>query len=154
MHARYSPHPLLEPYLKEVWVSSRDFRGPYGALELLPDRYIELVFNFGAPCGTDEGRELPNAYILGLLDRPFRLQAEGVVHTVAARFYAWGFSPLMGFVVGEPERAVEGLEQAVQEGREGLEPLVGQGDLPAAAQRLHGFLLERALRLAARVQAG
>ncbi len=63
-------------------------------IEIFPDSYIELIFSFGASFQIDTGSttcDLPSSYIVGLLDKPFRLRAHGLVKTIVVQFWAWGF---------------------------------------------------------------
>jgi uncharacterized protein DUF6597 len=97
---QYPPHPILSAYVKCLWTSERDDQPPHDVFEVLPDTDIELVFSFGGRTQietTKTARTLPSCYLVGLLSKPCRLRSRGVVKTVAARFYAWGFNPLLGY---------------------------------------------------------
>ncbi len=98
-YREYAPHPLLADYIKCFWVMERDFQPLNGTLDILPDSYIELIFNTGSPCKVDDGQsvwELPDCYLVTLFDKPFRLRTTGVLKTIGVRFFAWGFFPLTG----------------------------------------------------------
>ncbi len=84
---------------------------------------------------------------MGLLDRPLRLYEDGLMHTVAARFYAWGFAPLLGFTAGELPQAIRSLGLTLDELALRLEPHLKRAHADTAFEALHAFLLERALSL-------
>ena len=85
----YQPDPLLAPYIKCLWVIERDFHAINGAVDVLPDSFVELIFNFGSTCHIDDGqavRRLPDCYVARVLDKPMRLHATGALKTVGVRF--------------------------------------------------------------------
>jgi AraC-like DNA-binding protein len=52
-----------------------------------------LIFNFGSSysvLGSSPKRDLPNVCLVGLLSKPLKLEAGGLVKIVAVRFFAWG----------------------------------------------------------------
>ncbi len=96
-YQEYPPHPLLADAVCCFWTSERDLKELHGSLDVLPDTYIEIIFNSGAE-QIDDGHttiEMPDCYAVGLLDKPFRLRGQGLLKTVAVRFFAWGFYPLV-----------------------------------------------------------
>lgn len=151
------PHPLLSGWVKCLWIAERDFALPNPPLDLLPDGYIELIINTGAQASVSNGiteRRLPRAYLLGLLDKPLRLRADGVLKTVAARLYAWGLAPLFGVraVTSAANRATDpvvALHVDVSEVASAVSAHMAVDNYDAAVQALQQWLLQRAL--AARV---
>lgn len=142
------PHPLLAGYVKCIWLRERDFQPPHDTFEVYPDSYVELVFSFGAPCRISDAhgtRPLPPAYIVGLLGKPFRLHAQGLLTTIGVRLFAWGFCPLFGVAVGQLPQSVRHLDETMRQLAEHLAGLVAGGDTQAALAYLHAFLVERAL---------
>ena len=93
------PPPELSDAVQCLWMADRTFSAHDPSFELLPDHNIELILSFGGKAWIESKglrRDLPNVYVLGLLDQPMRYGADGRVRTVAARFHAWGFAPLFG----------------------------------------------------------
>ena len=93
------PPPELSDAVQCLWMADRTFSENDPSFELLPDHNIELILSFGGKAWIESKglrRDLPNVYVLGLLDQPMRYGADGRVRTVAARFHAWGFAPLFG----------------------------------------------------------
>jgi hypothetical protein len=135
-HARYPPHPILSDYVDCLWTCERDFQAPGGVLEILPDSYIELVFGFGSPCWIEFGpsvQHVSRCFVVGLLDEPIRLRAEGVLKTVAARFFAWGFSPLLNLALQHRPSAIPQLGRFASLADE-IERAVNRNDDQAATR--------------------
>ncbi len=149
-HGQYPPHPILGDYVKCLWTSERDFRPPNDTLLVLPDIYVELVFTFGSHIQVDDGhsrRDLPHGYIIGLLDRPLILRGHGLAKTVAARFFAWGFSPVFNFNPNPLPNVVHQLDVKWRHLTDQLEQAVLKDDDEGAIDLLHDFLIERALNV-------
>lgn len=97
-YQEYRPHPSLADYIKCLWVVERDFQPLNGIIDILPDSYVEVIFNFGSTCQVNTGSflwELPACYVVTMFDKPFRLHTTGVLKTIGIRFFPWGFKPLM-----------------------------------------------------------
>jgi AraC-like DNA-binding protein len=110
-YQEYPPHPLLAEAVCCFWTSERDLQQLHGSLDVLPDTYIEIIFNSGAE-QIDDGRStinMPACYVVGLLDKPFRLRGQSLLRTVAVRFFAWGFYPLVGVDL-QPEQIIQPLD--------------------------------------------
>lgn len=152
-HYQREPHPLLYDYLKCIWASERHFQPPHHAFEILPDSYIELIFTYGAPCLIQSGassRRLPRCAVVGLLDQPLQLIASGVVRVVGARFYAWGFAPLLsGGAL--PQNALSPIDASWQELAASMEQTLATSTLERATEQLERHLVTR---LAASCSAG
>jgi len=118
------------------------FQPPRDVLELLPDSYIELVFSFGSSAQVEweeSTRPLPRCYLVGLLNKPCRVRARGMLKSVAARFYAWGFYPLLGRDVEGSPNTVQVLNAEWQGLADQLGPAVQSDDAEAAVKVLHSF---------------
>jgi AraC-like DNA-binding protein len=147
-HRQYPPHPLLSDYVKSLWTSERDFQPPNDMFELLPDSYIELVFSFGDRRQIEDGEsvhEWPRCCVVGLMDRPIRLRAHGVVKTVAARFFAWGFFPLFDLEMPQLPNEIRQLKADWERLADEIAQAVQKDDDESAVAILHNFLIERAL---------
>src|SRR5215213_2482280 len=94
----YAPHAVLHDCVKCLWILEKEYTPDDGQESVVPDACIELILNVGAPyrhVGSGGERQLPQAFLIGLLDRPVTLRARGVVQLVAVRFQAWGLAPLL-----------------------------------------------------------
>lgn len=141
------PAPALANYVKEIWAVERDFSALPDGFEITPDSYVELVFSFGEGCAIEVGgvsRPMPRGFLLGLLDAPVRFRAAGLVRTVAARFYAWGFYPLFRRDMSGLVNQVQALDAEWGQVADQLTPLVHAGQLEAAMARLGAYLLGQA----------
>jgi AraC-like DNA-binding protein len=108
------------------------------------------VFSFGDRAQVEWGqsvRPLPRAYLVGLLKKPCRVHAQGVLKSVAARFYAWGFYPLLGRDIEGSPNTVQALSAEWQDLAAQLGPAVQSEDGEAAVEVLQSYLIERALRV-------
>jgi AraC-like DNA-binding protein len=147
-HKQYLPHPLLSDYVKSLWTSERDFQPPQDTFELLPDSYIELVFSFGNRQAIEDGEfvhDWPRCCVVGLLDRPIRLRARGMVRTVAARFFAWGFFPLFDLEMPQLPNGIRQLTNTWEQLGDEIAIAAQNDDDESAVEILHNFLIGRAL---------
>ena len=138
-YREFIPSTALQRFIKCFWVLERDFQDLDEGVDVLPDSYSEVIFNFGDACQLEDGPVavlLPMCYRVGLLEHPLRLRARGVLKTVGIRFYAWGFhalfgadapvSPLLGDVV-------YALDRDWQQVADTLQSLIIDGDALAIA---------------------
>jgi AraC-like DNA-binding protein len=91
-YQEFIPHATLQDVVKRFWILEKEYTADDNIEEVTPDACVELIFNFGSPYIQNDStrRELPKVCLIGLLSKPLRLQANGLVKIVAARFYAWG----------------------------------------------------------------
>ncbi len=94
------PHTLLADTVQGFWLSARAFLPPSDTFDIMPDSMLDLVYSFGADCyGSVSGQpeqQLPTCYCVGLLERPIRLRAHGVLTSIRVHFYPWGSAALLG----------------------------------------------------------
>ena len=92
-YQEFIPHSTLQDSVKRFWVLEKEYTTADPIEEVTPDACVELIFNFGRPYSVIAGsvqRELPRICLVGLLSKPLKLEAKGVVKIVAVRFFAWG----------------------------------------------------------------
>ncbi|HEY3039670.1 MAG TPA: helix-turn-helix domain-containing protein [Pyrinomonadaceae bacterium] len=92
-YQEFIPHATLQDSVKRFWILEKEYDAEDSVEEVTPDACVELIFNFGSPytkAGDSAVRELPDVCLVGLLSKPLKLQASGLVKIVAVRFYAWG----------------------------------------------------------------
>jgi AraC-like DNA-binding protein len=112
------PIPSLQDHVKCFW-TLEEAEIVYNESELVPDSYLELVFNCGAPLiyETPDGLpiELPRTFLMGLQTKPLRLQATGLCQIIAMRLYAWSaVRPLLNtqpHIIGTPIIPLAGIWQ-------------------------------------------
>lgn len=97
-HREFAPDPILRQDIRCLWTLD-ETQTEFNRDPVIPDSYVELVFNYGAPMRlvNEDGTsvELPRVYLNGLQKGPLRFQAEGQAQFVAVRFYAWSIQPLL-----------------------------------------------------------
>lgn len=145
-HQRQPPPPL-DQYAQVLWTAERRFTSDGPAFDILPDSSVELIFNFGAPCWLDDGQQscpAPRCYIVGLLERPLHLRADGLLQTVAARLFPWGLAPLLAEELETAHAPLRSLELLWSDLWATLERAVQTEGLAAALALLEQALLERA----------
>src|SRR5262245_46502262 len=92
-YQEFIPHSTLQDSVKRFWILEKEYTAENGVEEVTPDACVELILNFGSTYSVISGsakRELPTVCVVGLLNKPLILQAEGLVKIVAVRFFAWG----------------------------------------------------------------
>src|SRR5262252_6244809 len=92
-YQEFIPHATLQDSVKRFWILEKEYTAEDEIEEVIPDPCVELIFNFGtaySEIGRSPARELPNICLVGVLSKPLRLHARGLVKIVAVRFFAWG----------------------------------------------------------------
>lgn len=92
-----APQTALQQHIKCFWTQEEE-RSVYNRDAILPDSYVELIVNIGAPLlwQSEHGtHELPRVFLLGLQKKPLILRALGLSQLVAMRVYAWSVVPLL-----------------------------------------------------------
>lgn len=147
-HQRQPPPPL-DQHAQVLWTAERRFAPDGPGFDILPDSSVELIFHFGAPCWLDDGRQsrpAPRCYIVGLLERPLHLRADGLLQTVAARLFPWGLAPLLAEDLEAAPAPLRSLERPWPNLWAALETALRAEGPPAALALLERALLERARR--------
>lgn len=89
----------LRASIKCFWHTSLDFGAVPASFEVLPDGYAEIIFHFGTACSvaTPGGLQpLPSPFLMGLLNQPVRLHAQGRLAVLGIRCYPWAVFDLLG----------------------------------------------------------
>lgn len=92
IYKEFEPHPILREFIKCFWILERTYDNAHPTEEVMPDSYVEVIFNFGKPYFLEKAgdrTELPFAFIIGLLKQSLPLHAHGKVQLIVARFYPW-----------------------------------------------------------------
>jgi hypothetical protein len=91
--------PALRASIKCFWHTTLDFGAVPASFEVLPDGYAEIIFYFGTACSvaTPGGLQpLPSPFLMGLLNQPVRLHAQGRLAVIGIRCYPWAVFDLLG----------------------------------------------------------
>jgi AraC-like DNA-binding protein len=94
----FEPDITLQPDIKCFWMLEEDPQ-VYNADAIVPDSYVEVVINCGAPLFyiADNGAsiELPRVMLKGLQKSPLRLQVTGLGQLIGVRLHPWMVYPLL-----------------------------------------------------------
>lgn len=111
----------------------------------MPDSFVEVIFNFGEKYFIEKsiGRiDLPFAFMIGLLKRPFPLYAKGKVRLVVARFYPWAVMTFFDLQVKQNINTDFNFDLS-KNLRKDIENCFRQGEHERAAELLEKLFLER-----------
>jgi AraC-like DNA-binding protein len=147
----YAPHAVLHDCVKCLWILEKDYTPDDDEESVVPDACIELILNVGAPyrhVGSGGERELPRAFLTGLLDRPVTLRARGVVRLVAVRFQAWGLAPWLHTKAPAPNAITFDFDEPWSEVTRAVASHVRADDYDAAVAHVEEFLIRRRLATA------
>lgn len=96
-YREFRPQPTSSQIVNCFWTLEED-QAVYNSDDILPDSYMELVVNFGAPLvlETESGAqaEIPRIFFKGLTRKPLRLRATGLAQLVGVRLHPWAISNL------------------------------------------------------------
>src|SRR5215204_4720164 len=147
----YAPHAVLHDCVKCLWILEKEYTADGGDETVVPDACIELILNVGAPyrqVWSGGERELPQAFLIGLLDQPVTLRASGVVRLVAVRFQAWGLAPLLHTEVPARNALTFGLDEPWGDVIRAVDTHVRADNYDAAVAHVEEFLIRRRLATA------
>jgi AraC-like DNA-binding protein len=145
-YREYAPHAVLHDCVKCLWILEKEYTPDDGDESVVPDACIELILNVGAPyrhVGSGGERELPRAFLIGLLDRPVTLRARGVVRIVAVRFHAWGLAPFLDTRAPARNALGFGLDEQWGVVTRAVESRVRADAYDAAVAHVEEFLIRR-----------
>ena len=147
----YAPHAVLQDCVKCLWILEKDYTPDDGEESVAPDACIELILNVGAPyrhVGSGGERELPQAFLIGLLDQPVTLRASGEVRLVAIRFHAWGLAPWLATTAPARNDITFDFDEPRGEGTCAVVSDIRADDYDAAVTHVEEFLIRRRLATA------
>jgi len=142
----YAPHPQLAHLVKAYWTTQRNFLPPTNTFQVLPDRFIEVIFCAGAPSylvTPTRCLPMPSLYVVHLLEAPLTLRFEGLVTIVAARLYGWALGLLLNKIPELVSLPITSLEEGFSQLLPQLATYVEANQIPQAVQCLEAALLER-----------
>ena len=147
----YAPHAVLHDCVKCLWILEKEYTPDDGEESVVPDACIELILNVGAPyrhVGSGGERELPQAFLIGLLNEPVTLRARGEVRLVAVRFQAWGLAPLLATSAPARNTVSFDLDESWSGITRAVASHVHADDYDAAVAHVEEFLIRRRLTTA------
>jgi AraC-like DNA-binding protein len=140
-----APQSALQDSIKCFWTLEEP-RELYNRDAILPDSYVELIVNIGAPLlwETEHGtHELPSVFLLGLQKKPLKLHTTGLSQLVAMRLYAWSVIPLLDLNVALGETPIIALDETWQKLAPMLATKAARGGYAEAAACLEQFVSDK-----------
>ena len=105
--------PQLQSDVKSIWGLEEE-ASTYNRDSVMPDSYIELVINCGAPLYMETGKgariDMPQVFLNGVQRKPLHLRSEGMCHFVAVKMYSWGITPLLGVQANQTTETITPLD--------------------------------------------
>src|SRR5690606_19997483 len=93
----YAPVPMLAADVNCFWALEQD-QESYNREVYLPDAYIEVIINVGAPLRLESEYgmlELPRAFVNPLQNKPLRIRAAGFCQMISMQLYPWAVKPIL-----------------------------------------------------------
>lgn len=145
IYKEFEPHPILRDSIKCFWVLEREYNDAQPTEDVMPDSYVELIFNFGEKYFIEKSGErmdLPFAFMVGLLKQVLSLHARGKVQLVVARFYPWAVFTFFDMQVKQNINADFRFDLN-EKFKENIRNCFRQSEHEKAAGLLEKFFLER-----------
>ena len=143
-YQEFIPHSTLRDFVKRFWILEKEYGAEDGIEEVTPDACVELILNCGNPYSVTSGstkRELPNVCLVGLLTKPLRLKAEGLVKILAVRFFAWGALAFLKNAAGRTDVTQVDLDPTWQHVVQRASILVQGDNYQKAVEEIEDFLI-------------
>ena len=143
-YQEFIPHSTLQDSVKRFWILEKEYTAEEGIEEVTPDACVELILRFGSTYSMVAGstkRELPTVCLVGLLSKPLRLKAEGLVKIVAVRFFAWGALSFLKNAANRAGVTQVDLDPAWQQVVQRAEVLVQGDNYQKAVEEIEDFLI-------------
>jgi len=143
-YQEFIPHSTLQDSVKRFWILEREYGAEDEIEEVTPDACVELILNCGNPYSVISGsakRELPNVCLVGLLPKPLKLKAEGLVKIVAVRFFAWGAFAFLKNAAGRTDVTQVDLDPTWQQVVQRARVLVKGDNYQKAVEEVEDFLI-------------
>ncbi len=144
----YAPLPTLAADVNCFWALEQD-QESYNREVYLPDAYVEVIINVGAPLllESEYGMpELPRAFVNPLQNKPLRIRAAGFCQMISMQLYPWAVKPVLN-IDAEPSTVhVVGLDADWQRFAEYLTQIVAHRGYGEAIDCYQEFVCKTAYR--------
>jgi len=144
----YAPVPLLAADVNCFWALEQD-QESYNREVYLPDAYIEVIINVGAPLllESEQGMlELPRAFVNPLQNKPLRIRAAGLCQMISMQLYPWAVKPILNIEADPSDVHVIGLDADWQRFAEYLTGVVAHHGYAEAVDCYQEYVCKRAYR--------
>ncbi len=140
-----APAPQLQSDVKYFWSLEEDLTS-YNRDSIVPDSYVELIVNCGAPLylQTDDGArvDLPRVFLNGLQRKPLRIQTTGLCQFVAMKMYPWAANPLINVQAHQTADALLPLDSTWQEFGKTIAATVQHSGYEEAMNKLQQYICD------------
>lgn len=109
--------PQLQSDVKVIWGLEEEAE-TYNRDSVMPDSYVELIINCGAPLymKTTDGTRIamPQVFLNGIQRKPLHLHSEGMCNFVSVKMYPWAVNPLLGVQANHTNETITPLDSRWQ----------------------------------------
>src|SRR5512143_3245266 len=144
----YAPVPILAADVSCFWALEQD-QESYNREVYLPDAYIEVIINVGAPLMLESEYgmlELPRAFVNPLQYKPLRIRAAGFCQMISMQLYPWAVKPILNIDADPSTVHVIGLDAKWQRFADDLSQIVAHRGYVEAIDRYQEYVCEIAYR--------
>ena len=130
------------------WALEQD-QESYNREVCLPDAYIEVILNVGAPLVLESEHgmlELPRAFANPLQNKPLRIRAAGFCQMISMQLHPWAVKPILNIEADPSTVHVIGLDAAWQRFADDLTRIVAQRGYGDAIDCYQEFVCKTAYR--------
>jgi AraC-like DNA-binding protein len=144
----YAPVSMLAADVSCFWALEQD-QTSYNREVYLPDAYVEVIINVGAPLVLEGERgtlELPRAFVNPLQNKPLRIRAAGFCQLISMQLYPWAVKPVLNIEADPSTVHVIGLDADWQRFAEDLMQIVAHRGVDEAVSCYQEFVCKTAYR--------
>jgi hypothetical protein len=144
----YAPVPMLAADVSCFWALEQD-QESYNREVYLPDAYIEVIINVGAPLMLESEYgmlELPQAFVNPLQNKPLRIRAAGFCQMISMQLYPWAVKPILNIDADPSTVHVIGLDADWQRFADDLTQIVAHRGYEEAIDCYQEFVCKTAYR--------
>jgi|GEM_PF-889382 AraC-like DNA-binding protein len=144
----FAPVPMLAADVNCFWALEQD-QESYNREVYLPDAYIEVIINVGAPLllESEYGMlELPRAFVNPLQHKPLRIRATGLCQLLSMQLYPWALKPILNIDATPSTVHVIGLDAGWQHFADELRRIVAHRGYEEAIDCYQEFVCKTAYR--------
>jgi len=144
----YAPVPMLAADVNCFWALEQD-QESYNREVYLPDAYIEVIINVGAPLVLESEHgmlELPRAFVNPLQYKPLRIRAAGFCQMISMQLYPWAVKPILNIDADPSTVHVIGLDADWQRFADDLTQIVAHRGYGEAIDCYQEYVCKTAYR--------
>lgn len=144
----YAPVPMLAADVNCFWALEQD-QESYNREVYLPDAYIEVIINVGAPLVLESKYgilELPRTFVNPLQHKPLRIRAAGLCQMISMQLYPWAVKPILNIDPDPSTMHVIGLDADWQRFADDLTQIVAHRGYGEAIECYQEYVCKTAYR--------